>query len=156
MKDSFSRKLILTFDDLPLQSAILDLFADPDFVKSEALLITDAGREWVLQKVISNLPKALIGKFRFEHILLSVNQFRKLNQDHMQKRLIIIEHARNMRVPSCFYAGKLATKCSSEVDLDRVRPGKRGGKYSIENTVLSCSYHNRSRGCTEVVDYWNQ
>jgi len=36
-------KLILTFDDLPLQEATRLLFEDSDFVRSEALLITDAG-----------------------------------------------------------------------------------------------------------------
>ena len=45
-------KLILTFDDLPLQEAIRKLFEDPAFVRSETLLITDEGREWILQKVI--------------------------------------------------------------------------------------------------------
>ena len=100
------KNLVLTFDALPVQEAIKTLFEDPEFVRSESLLITDVGREWVLQKVIGNLPKPLIGHFRFEHILLSVNQFRKLNKDHVQKRLIILEHARNMRNPRCFYEGK--------------------------------------------------
>ncbi len=149
------KKLILTFDDLPLQEAIKKLFEDAEFVRSESLLITDVGREWVLQKVISSLPKDLIGHFRFEHILLSVNQFRKLNQDHIQKRLIILEHARNMRKPRCFYGGKVGTPCSEEIDLDRVKPGKRGGDYTVDNTVLSCSKHNRQRGCKEVLSIGN-
>ena len=129
-------KLILTFDDLPLQEAIRLLFEDSDFVRSEALLITDTGREWVLQKVISNLPKELVGRYRIEHILLSVNQFRKLNKEHVQKRLIILEHARSMKNAGCFYAGRVTTACSTEVDLDRIKPGKRGGEYSVDNTVL--------------------
>jgi len=150
------KKMILTFDDLPLQEAIRKLFEDPEFVRSEALLITDVGREWILQKVIGSLPQDLIGRFRFEHILLSVNQFRKLNKDHVQKRLIILDHARNMKNHRCFYHGKVVTPCSDEIDLDRVKPGKRGGEYSVDNTVLSCSRHNRQRGCREVVEYWNQ
>ena len=149
-------KLKLTFNDLPLQEAIRQLFDDPKFVRSEALLITDAGREWVLQNVISKLPATLIGYYRFEHILLSVNQFRKLSKDHVQKRLIVLEHARNMKHACCFYRGKVSTACSDEVDLDRVKPGKRGGKYTVENTVLSCSRHNRQRGCKEVIQYWKQ
>ena len=132
------------------------MFEHPDFVRSEALLITDAGREWILQNVIANLPPSLVGHYRFEHILLSVNQFRKLGQDALHKRLIVLDHARNMNEPCCFYSKKVATECSREVDLDRVKPGKRGGKYSIENTVLSCSKHNRQRGCKEVVTYWEQ
>ena len=150
------KKLVLTFDDLPLQEAIKKLFEDPDFIRSESLLITDVGREWILQKVIGALPQNLIGHFRFEHILLSVNQFRKLNKDHVQKRLIILEHARNMKKPRCFYNGKVPTQCSNDIDLDRVKPGKRGGEYSVDNTVLSCSKHNRQRGCKEVVEYWKQ
>lgn len=151
-----SPRLILTFDDLPLQQAIRKLFEVPEFVRSESLLITDVGREWILQRVIGNLPKQLIGHYRFEHILLSVNQFRKLNKEHLQKRLIVLDHARNMRNPACFYGGKVSTPRSTEVDLDRVKPGKRGGEYTVENTVLSCSRHNRQRGCQEVVEYWKQ
>lgn len=151
-----STRQILTFDDLPLQEAIRQLFDDPDFVRSEALLITDEGREWILQKVIATLPKELIGHYRFEHILLSVNQYRKMCQKHVQKRLIVLEHARKMTTAECFYRGKVGTPCSDQVDLDRIKPGARGGGYSVENTVLSCSRHNRQRGCKEVVAYWNQ
>ena len=149
-------RLIVTFDDLPLQEAIHKLFEDPDFVRSEALLISDQGREWILQKVIANLSHDMVGTYRFEHILLSVNQFRKLNKEHLAKRLMILEKARNMQRAECFYKGKLSTGCSSEIDLDRVKPGKRGGAYTIENTVLSCSRHNRSRGSKEVEAFWNQ
>ena len=150
------QRLVITFDDLPLQEAIRKLFEDPEFVRTESLLIEEQGREWILQKVIGNLPSECIGKYRFERILLSVNQFRKLDQEHLNKRLIILEHARNMRIPECFYKGKVGSECSEEVDLDRVKPGKRGGDYTVHNTVLSCSRHNRQRGCKEVVEYWKQ
>ncbi|MBN2218057.1 MAG: hypothetical protein JW719_11850 [Pirellulales bacterium] len=151
-----SKRLIITFDDLPLQEAIRKLFEDSEFVRTESLLIEEEGREWVLQKIIANLPRECIGKYRFERILLSVNQFRKLNREHLKKRLIILEHARKMTVSECFYRNKIGTECSSEVDLDRVKPGKRGGEYTVENTVLSCSKHNRQRGCKEVVEFWRQ
>jgi len=150
------QKLIVTFDDLPLQEAVRTLFGDAEFVRTESLLIEQEKREWVLQKIIANLPHDCIGKYSFERILLSVNQFRKLNQEHLKKRLIILEHARKMTSFECFYKGKVGSQCSNEVDLDRVKPGKRGGEYSVENTVLSCSKHNRQRGCREVVEYWNQ
>jgi hypothetical protein len=81
---------------------------------------------------------------------------RKLNQAHLKKRLIILEHARKMTRAECFYKGKVGTGCSDEVDLDRVKPGKRGGEYTMGNTVLACSKHNRQRGCKEVVEYWKQ
>jgi hypothetical protein len=149
-------RLIVTFEDLPLQEAIRKLFGETGFVRSEALLISDRGREWILQKIIANLPHELVGAYRFEHILLSVNQYRKLNKAHLSKRLLILEHARKMQKAECFYRGKLATECSNEVDLDRVKPGKRGGEYAIENTVLSCSHHNRSRGSRQVDAFWNQ
>ena len=150
------QRLLITFDDLPLQEAIRKLFEDPDFVRTESLLIEEQGREWVLQKVIANLPRECIGKYRFERILLSVNQFRKLSQEHLKKRLIILEHARRMTTPECFYKGKVGTECSNEIDLDRVKPGRRGGEYNVHNTVLSCSRHNRQRGSKEVVEYWKQ
>lgn len=146
----------LTFSDLPLQQAIRLLFNDPGFTRSERLLIEDAGREWILQKVISFLPTEMVGRYRFEHILLSVNQFRKMDRTHREKRLIILEHAENLKEARCFYEGKVSTDCVETVDLDRVRPGSRGGEYTVENTVLSCSRHNRQRGCKEVVEYWKQ
>jgi len=89
-------------------------------------------------------------------MLLAVNQFRKLNQDHLKKRLIILEHTRKMTDAECFYRGKVPTECSDEVDLDRVKPGEGGGAYTVDNTVLACSRHNRQRGSKEVADYWNQ
>ena len=126
------------------------------FVRSESLLISDRGREWIIQQVICKLPSEAIGFYRFEHILLSVNQFRKMDKAHRAKRQIIIAHAKKMQRAECFYRGKLSTDCSEEVDLDRIKPGKRDGEYSVENTVLSCSRHNRSRGCQEVERFWNQ
>ena len=73
-------KLRITFDDLPLIEAIRQLFVSENYIKSEATLISDAGREWTLQKVISLLPHELAGKYSFERILLLVNQFRKLGK----------------------------------------------------------------------------
>ncbi|MEE9311754.1 MAG: HNH endonuclease signature motif containing protein [Planctomycetota bacterium] len=150
------KKMTITFDDLPLQLAIRELFSDPSFVRSEALLITDAGREWILQKIIANLSREFVGHYRFERILLSVNQFRKLDKGALSKRLIVLEHADKQKSHNCFYEGKLNSACSTEIDLDRIKPGKRGGEYTAENTVLSCSYHNRSRGCKEVEAFWKQ
>jgi len=149
-------KLTLTFNDLPLQIAIRKLFDEPGFVRSEITLITDEGREWILQKIIATLPVGKIGHYRFEHILLSVNQYRKLGKESLQKRKIILDHAEKQNEHGCFYDGKLKTGCSSEIDLDRIKPGARGGKYSLENTVLSCSRHNRSRGSKEVELFWKQ
>ena len=149
-------KLRITFDDLPLIEAIRQLFVSENYIKSEATLISDAGREWTLQKVISLLPHELAGKYSFERILLLVNQFRKLGKEHADKRKLILDHAKNMTKAQCFYFGKLSTPCSDEIDLDRIKPGKRGGFYTLANTVLSCSKHNRSRGCTEVEQFWRQ
>jgi len=151
-----SNKLILTFDDLPLQIAIRKLFDEPGFVRSEITLITDEGREWILQKIIASLPVEELGHYRFEHILLSVNQYRKLGKKSLQKRIIILDHAEKQKKHGCFYDGKLKTACTAEIDLDRIKPGARGGKYSLENTVLSCSRHNRSRGSKEVELFWKQ
>lgn len=155
MQTPRTTKLLITFDDLPLLEAIRQLFDNPGFIRSEATLISDAGREWTLQNLISFLPHDMVGAYRFEHMLLLVNQFRKLNKDHKHKRLIILDHAKKMKKPQCFYADKLTTPCSQEIDLDRIKPGKRGGEYTVENTVLSCSKHNRSRGSLDE-KFWQQ
>jgi hypothetical protein len=46
----------------------------------------------------------------------------------------------------CFYDNRGVGECSVEVDLDRIVPESRGGRYSIENCLIACSKHNRSRG----------
>lgn len=51
MRKPLRKRLVITFDDLPLCEAVRKLFDDPEFVRSEALLIVSEGREWVLQKV---------------------------------------------------------------------------------------------------------
>jgi len=79
-----------------------------------------------------------------------------MGKESLAKRRIIIGHARKLQQIECFYQGKLTTQCSREVDLDRIKPGKRDGQYTIENTVLSCSRHNRSRGGKEVEQFWKQ
>jgi hypothetical protein len=50
----------------------------------------------------------------------------------------------------CFYAHRGVGACSDEVDLDRILPEVRGGEYTVENCVIACSAHNRSRGSTPI------
>lgn len=52
--------------------------------------------------------------------------------------------------------GVWACSAGLDVRVHRVKLGKRGGDYSVGNTAVSCSTHNRQRGCKEVVEYWNQ
>jgi len=146
----------ITFEVLPLWEAVHQLNQNPKFVNSDRILIENESREWVLQAIISHLPKNCINKFTFDEMLMVVTKYRKLGEECRAKRLIILEHARGMVTPRCFYAGKVSSPCTNEVDLDRIKPGKRGGKYTIDNTQLSCSGHNRARGCKEVVKYWSQ
>lgn len=55
--------------------------------------------------------------------------------------------------PHCFYRNRGRGECSGEVDLDRIFPGSRGGIYTVENCVISCSKHNRQRQDKSIEDF---
>lgn len=50
----------------------------------------------------------------------------------------------------CFYANRGLGDCSDEVELDRILPGSRGGRYTLENCIIACSFHNQSRSDTSI------
>src|SRR5262249_12562791 len=53
----------------------------------------------------------------------------------------------------CFYANRGLGECSDEVDLDRLIPESRGGKYTVENCVIACSFHNRASGDRNIEEF---
>lgn len=76
--------------------------------------------------------------------------FRKSpNVNGKKKAALIVEVAR-LHGRACFYAGRGLGQCSEDVDLERLIPETRGGQYTVENCVLSCSRHNRMRGDTSL------
>ena len=54
---------------------------------------------------------------------------------------------------SCFYANRGLGPCSEELDLDRLLPESRGGRYTLKNCVIACSRHNRMRGDMNVEEF---
>ena len=47
----------------------------------------------------------------------------------------------------------LGSPCSEELHLDRIIPGSKGGRYVVENCMLTCTKHNISRGDKSIEDY---
>lgn len=59
----------------------------------------------------------------------------------------------NVHGPRCFWANRVPGECSEELDLDRLVTGSHGGRYTVENCIISCSFHNRSRNDRTVEEY---
>lgn len=57
---------------------------------------------------------------------------------------------------NCFYQYRGLGRCSGEIELDRILPGSRDGKYTVSNCVISCSFHNRSRGNLSIENFINR
>jgi len=139
----------MTFDDIPLLEAIYDLRRemedDGECPGSDSWTSDEEKRV--------ELTRRLLGK-----LILNVNQrmidawigFRKASDaDGRKKSELIVEVAR-AHGSRCFYADRGLGECSNDVDLDRIVPGSRGGKYSVENCIISCGRHNRSRGDANI------
>ncbi len=61
---------------------------------------------------------------------------------------VSIAHGRN-----CFYANRGLGECSEEVELDRIVPESRGGRYTLENCLIACAKHNGARGDQSIEVY---
>jgi len=75
--------------------------------------------------------------------------------DASQKRLELIVEVARLRGRVCFYACCNKGECSDELDLDRIKTGSRGGEYTVQNCIISCSRHNRMRGDTPFEEFIN-
>jgi len=77
----------------------------------------------------------------------------KVDEDMHKKQLIV--DVFNRDGARCFYAGRGLGDCSEDVQLDRIKPETRGGKYTIGNCVLACGCHNKMRGDKDLEDFLN-
>ena len=81
-------------------------------------------------------------------------QFRKTPTSYDdKKKLDIIVELCERNGPTCFYSDRGLGDCSDDVHLDRIRPGSRGGEYTIANCVLSCGRHNTMRGDKAIEEF---
>ncbi len=78
--------------------------------------------------------------------------FRKSSNVNGKKKLALLVEVARLHGRECFYANRGLGECSDEIDLERLIPETRGGQYTVENCVLSCSRHNRMRGDKSLED----
>jgi len=141
----------MTFDELPLMEAIYDvrreMEAENECPGSDTWTSDETKRIELTQRILTrfslNVDQQMIDAWI---------KFRKSSDaDGKKKAEWIVEVAR-AHGNRCFYADRGLGECSNDVDLDRIIPGSRGGKYSVENCVISCGKHNRSRGDASIED----
>jgi hypothetical protein len=135
----------MTFDDLPLFEAIYDLRREMEMTDQSPgsdLWTTDEDKRLELtqrlfRKLVANVDQKLIDAWM---------RFRKGSDVDGRKKLELTIEVARAHGRQCFYADRGLGECSSDIDLDRIVPGSRGGKYMVENCVIACGRHNRARG----------
>jgi len=134
----------MIFDDLPLYEAVYNVYQLADNPRSDS---------WLLPPKCERLCRMLQGElpigapFTMEQMLQVWGTFgRALTVEGEMKKSELIVLVARTHGRRCFYCGRGKGECSNEVTLDRIVPGSRGGKYTVENCMLACSAHNTQRG----------
>jgi len=145
----------MKFQDLEVLGAVYDVRA-----KMEADGEQPGADDWTTnEKKRAELTRRILRRLECtvqQRLIDAWIAFRKSpNVNGKKKAALVVEVAR-LHGPVCFYAGRGLGECSDEIDLDRLIPGSRGGEYTIENCILSCSRHNRMRGDASLEDIISQ
>jgi hypothetical protein len=149
----------MRFCDLVLYDAIYEArqeIQDPGSSKWEAV---ESHNDTMVRCVYKHLKLADIPRFTAEQITKAWGDWRrqKVEQDTPEEKFkceLIVEVARSFG-NSCFMRGRVATSngCAEELHLDRIIPGSKGGRYVLENCMLTCTTHNVSRGDRSIEEY---
>jgi hypothetical protein len=140
----------MTFDDLLLYRAVYNVRSI--IPKPSAEKWTGTHRRFMYAIVLDQLVKDPFWPedalpWSLEKTVEAWLHVRKVKKMRLTCRVANIHGAR------CFWAHRVPGKCSDELDLDRLVTGYHGGRYSLENCIISCSFHNRSRGNLTVEEY---
>lgn len=143
----------LNFEELPLVAAVQNVFLETQNAGSDNWIATAKGRLYITKRVSAELIQ-----HEDQAIINAWMRYRKQNKlaDSDKRKLDIITELFVGGQTQCFYKGRVAGSCSDEVDLDRIKPGSRGGQYTMSNCVIACSFHNRSRGDKDFMEFLNQ
>jgi hypothetical protein len=149
----FERDLTMTFSELPLFEAVHDAYRILRSPRSDAWLVDEEHKEVLYRTVQGNLPRNAFATM--EQILQAWSLYGKSSgvNDGEQKKLELVILTARAHGRKCFWAGRGLGDCTSELNLDRLIPGSRGGRYVVENCVLACSFHNGRRGDSSVESY---
>lgn len=138
----------MRLSDLPLLTAIKKVTLEIENPGAEHWTTNDEKRRelcrMVKEKMAPDIEQQIIDMFV---------RYRKSGTIGKQKKLELLVEVAETHGAKCFYANRGQGDCADDVDLDRILPGSRGGQYTVENCMLACSYHNRSRGDQNVEEY---
>lgn len=140
----------MTFDELPLYEAVYDVYRLVDNPRSERWLTADA--EVLCRNIQDHLP---IGHpYKMSDMLDAWMRFGKSGTvEGGAKKLELLVSVARLHGRKCFWASRGLGECTSEVTIDRLLPGSRGGLYSPENCILACSFHNSQRADRTIEEY---
>ncbi len=141
----------MTFDELPLFVAVWKVYMQTDQRGSDEWTgrKSRAMYKAVLQQIVDDDSFTEGGiPWGIDRVIDVWLQIRKGGE----KIKTLCETAESYGL-ECWYRYRVSTPCSGDVDLDRLRPGSRGGVYCLSNCVIACSFHNRSRGDKPIEDF---
>lgn len=141
----------MLFSEIPLYQAIhrvrKSIVSDGEKPGAEEWFIDDDKRKEFCRRVISEMIDVDAA------IIKAAVQFRKGPSVDGYKKVELTLDVAALHGGVCFYANRGLGECSSDVHLDRIVPGSRGGKYSLANCVLACGAHNTARGDMTIEDF---
>jgi hypothetical protein len=139
------------FDELPLYEAIYDVYRTIDSPRSETWLY-EPQKEELLRRIQRALP--LDSPFSSRQMVEAWITFGKSGsvQEGVKKVELAVVVGR-VHGKRCFFFGRGLGDCSVEMSIDRIVPGSHGGKYTIENCILACCFHNSQRNDRSIEDY---
>jgi hypothetical protein len=145
-----NRDAEMTFEDLILFEAVHDVYQEVENPRSSDWLMVEEKRDELCRLIRSRLP------YDQEHLLRAWDQYGKSQKAEIGNELkklaltVIVARTHGRR---CFFANRGKGACSNDVSIDRIVPGSRGGRYTVENCVLVCGSHNSQRGDKSVEEY---
>lgn len=136
--------------DLPLNFAVYQLRKE---IKeacqqpgSDQWLYYDQNREYIRNRVVE-IDETLYDKTSDDvcHVFISQRKSGRKNSDE-GTRDQLLRLIKERGSCECYWRHNFPGECSNDLHLDRLLPGNRGGTYEDKNVVISCGYHNISRG----------
>jgi hypothetical protein len=143
----------MKWNELPLYRAVAEVRREMmecnEQPNSDLILTNEENRTDFCQRVMLKMD------FNGSAIIDANIKFRKGSgvNDAGQKKLEIICMLSIIHGDRCFYANRGLGECSDDVHLDRIIPGSRGGEYTVQNCLLSCGFHNTSRGDKSIEEF---
>jgi hypothetical protein len=141
---------VITFNDLPLYMATYHVYQTVEKPGSDDWISSNAKSAYklVLWQMVDDEAWSDAGlAVSMEQVVRAWRHLRKV------KKLRLLCRVASLHGSRCFYADRGVGPCSDGIDLDRILPGSRGGHYTLQNCIVACSAHNRSRGDSFLEDY---